>query len=45
MDSNVQPKAWKRYLKISAWLGYQPEATVETQVIFVRMYLMADMIR
>jgi hypothetical protein len=32
MDSNVQPKAWKRYLKISAWLGYQPEATVETNL-------------
>jgi hypothetical protein len=32
MDSNVQPNSWKRYLKISAWLGYQPEATFETNL-------------
>ena len=32
MDSNVQPYSWKRYLEISAWLGYQPEATVETNL-------------
>ena len=32
MDSNVQPSNWNRYLKICAWLGYQPEATVDTNL-------------
>ena len=33
MDSNVQPYAWKRYLGSCASLGYQPEATVETNLL------------
>ena len=33
MVSIVQPYAWKRYLKSCASLGYQPEATVETNLL------------
>ena len=33
MVSIVQPYAWNRYLKSCASLGYQPEATVETNLL------------
>jgi hypothetical protein len=33
MSSNVQTTAWKRYLTVCAWLGYQPEAAVDTNLL------------
>ena len=33
MSSNVHPTAWKNYLHSCAWLGYEPEETVETNIL------------
>jgi hypothetical protein len=33
MSSIAQPLAWKRYIRSCASLGYQPEATVETNLL------------
>ena len=39
MSSNVHPMDWKRYLIICEWLGYQPEAAVETNLLQQRKTL------
>ena len=33
MSSNVHSIAWKQYLRSCEWLGYQPEAAVETNLL------------